>query len=147
MSVMAFRAKSERKQVALSVTPLIDVLFLLVIFFMVTGTFKRLGELELQLPGSTTSTPTVEEERVHEVELLVTVDGRLTLNGKEVELRELKGRLRGILRRDPSSRVMIKAEKSVEHGQVVLLLDIVRDAGFLGVGIGTYIESAPEGKP
>lgn len=147
MSVMAFRVHKERKQVALSVTPLIDVLFLLIIFFMLTGTFRRLGELELQLPGSTTSTPTVEEEQVHQVELLVTKDGLLTLDGQELEMRQLKRRLREILRQDPLSRVIIKAEKSVEHGQVVLLLDIVRDAGFLGVGIGTHIESTSEADP
>jgi len=145
MSAMAFRERGRRKEVSVSVTPLIDVLFLLVIFFMVTGTFKRLGELELQLPGSTTSTPVAEDESAHEVELLVSEDGRMVLDGEEVEMRELKGKLRGILRRDPSSRIMIKAEKSVEHGRVVMLLDIVRDAGFLGAGIGTYMEPSSPG--
>lgn len=144
MSAMAFRAGRGHKQVTLSITPLIDVLFLLVIFFMLTGTFKRVGELELQLPGSSTSTPVTEEDKARQVELIVSEDGYLTLDGEIVQLPQLKSRLRAILRADPQSRVMIKASEKVEHGQVVLLLDIVRDAGFPGVGIGTYMKAQSE---
>ncbi|MBD3334500.1 MAG: hypothetical protein GF355_03200 [Candidatus Eisenbacteria bacterium] len=54
-------------------------------------------------------------------------------------------RLAEILNRHPQSRVTIKAEEGVRHGTVVLLLDIVRDAGFPGVGIGTHIKSATGG--
>lgn len=147
MSALAFRVRKGRKQVTLSVTPLIDVLFLLIIFFMLTGTFKRVGELELQLPRSSTSIPATEEEQVHQVELLVIEGGRLVLNGEDVEMSELKRRLREILRDDPESRVLIKAERSVQHGQVVLLLDIVRDAGFRGVGIGTHMRAPSDTAP
>jgi biopolymer transport protein ExbD len=140
---MAFRVDKGHKQVTLSITPLIDVLFLLVIFFMLTGTFKRVGELELQLPGSSTSTPVTEEDKARQVELIVLENGLLTLDGEAVQLPQLKSRLLAILRADPQSSVMIKASEKVEHGQVVLLLDIVRDAGFPGVGIGTHIRPAP----
>jgi len=147
MSTMAFRVDKGHKQVTLSITPLIDVLFLLVIFFMLTGTFKRVGELELQLPGSSTSTPVSEEDKARQVELLVSEDGLLTLDGEIVQMPQLKSRLRAILRADPQSRVMIKAAERVEHGQVVLLLDIVRDAGFPGVGIGTRMKQSQEARP
>jgi biopolymer transport protein ExbD len=147
MSAMAFRVRKGKREVALSVTPLIDVLFLLIIFFMLTGTFKRVGELELQLPRSSTSIPTTEEEQAHQVELLVIEGGRLVLNGEDVAMPELKRRLAEILREDPESRVLIKAERSVQHGQVVLLLDIVREAGFKGAGIGTHMRSPTDGEP
>jgi biopolymer transport protein ExbD len=129
----------EKKRVTLSVTPLIDVLFLLIIFFAVTGTFKRVGELELQLPSSSTATPAAEGEGSHEVEVILTESGRLLLDGAETPMPELKGRLLEILRTDAQSRVMIKAEAGVPHGDVVWILDIVRDAGFPGVGIGTQM--------
>jgi biopolymer transport protein ExbD len=147
VSTMAFRSGKGRKQVALNVTPLIDVLFLLIIFFMITGTFKRVGELELQLPSSSTSVPPTTKEQAHQVNLLVTEEGHLYLDGDPIELAGLKGRLEEILRRDPNSRVMIKAEKTVQHGQVVTLLDIVRDAGFKGVGIGTQIKRSEGASP
>ena len=144
MSVMAFRVRKERKQVTLSVTPLIDVLFLLIIFFMLTGTFKRVGELELRLPKSSTSVPPTEEEQAHQVELLVMESGRISMDGERVEMPLLKSRLAEVLRQDPQSRVMIKAEEGVRHGRVVLLLDIVREAGFRGVGIGTQMGAPPD---
>ncbi len=144
MSVMAFRLGRERKRGTLNVTPLIDVLFLLIIFFSVTGTFKRVGELELQLPESSTASVPGPREEVPQMELIVTEEGGLRLNGEVIERPALKGRLREILTDDRASRVVIKAETGVRHGEVVWLLDIVRDAGFTGVGIGTHLAKGPD---
>lgn len=144
MSGLVFRTRKARGHVQLNVTPLIDVLFLFIIFFMLTGTFKRVGELELRLPGSSTAVPSLSDETTRTLELLLTEGGGLYLDGEEVELPGLKSRLQGILRADPESRVMLKAERGVPHGQVVLLLDIVRTAGFRGVGIGTHMEPPEE---
>jgi len=144
MSGMVFRPRGKRKQVGINMTPLIDVLFLLIIFFMLTGTFKRAGEMELRLPDSTTSTPYAEGEENSEVELIVTEDGQLLLNGQEVERAQLKQRLVEIMREDPQSRIRINAEAAVTHGEVVVLLDIVRRAGFPGVGIGTWMKAEAE---
>jgi biopolymer transport protein ExbD len=145
VSEIVFRTRRRNKQVTLNVTSLIDVLFLLLIFFMLTGTFKRVGELELQLPDSSTATPG-EADRTHEVELVVTEDGGLRLDGEVLELRDLKSKLLAVLEQDADARVMIKAEGGVQHGTVVRLLDIVRETGFPGVGIGTHMkETNPNG--
>jgi biopolymer transport protein ExbD len=148
MSGMVFRPRSGKKQIHLNVTSLIDVLFLLLIFFMLTGTFKRAGEMQLRLPESTTSAPAAESPP-HTVDLVATEDGRLILDGQPVDLAALKGRLKDLLAADPGSQVMLKAEEEVSHGRVVRLLDIVRDAGFKGVGFGTQIGQPPAegGKP
>jgi biopolymer transport protein ExbD len=143
MSEMSFRPNRAKKEVTLNITSLIDVLFLLLIFFMLTGTFKRVGELELQLPDSTTSAPAGEEE-VRQVELIVTEDGLLFLDGEGTGMPQLKSRLEAVRAEDPAARVMIKAEGGVDHGEVVRLLDIVRDSGFPGVGIGTHIQKIPD---
>lgn len=142
MSGMVFRERKHKKEVHLNVTSLIDVLFLLLIFFMITGTFKRVGELELRLPSSSTAAP-ADEAPPNEVELAALADGSLLLDGAPIEMPALKRALAAILAERPDSRVTIKAETSVEHGQVVRLLDIVREAGFPGVGIGTRLGSEP----
>ncbi|MBN2171103.1 MAG: biopolymer transporter ExbD [Candidatus Krumholzibacteriota bacterium] len=146
MSALSFRDGRRRPPVTLNMTPLIDVLFLFIIFFMLTGTFKRVGELELQLPDSETATPAAGEEAAHQLDLVATEDGRLLLDGSAVALPGLKAALAAALREDPASRVMIKAEAGVTHGRVVVLLDIVRGAGFRGAGIGTYTK-APAAAP
>jgi biopolymer transport protein ExbD len=140
---MVFRPRSGRKQIHLNVTSLIDVLFLLLIFFMLTGTFKRVGELELRLPPSTTSAPAA-ENLPHMAELVATEEGALLLDGTPVELPALKARLLAVLAEDPGSQITIKAEEGVRHGRIVRLLDVVREAGFRGVGIGTEMGRAPD---
>jgi biopolymer transport protein ExbD len=139
MSRMVFRERRARKDVLLNVTSLVDVLFLLLIFFMLTGTFKRVGELELRLPPSTTSTPE-NAAPPHQADLVLRESGSLTLDGKSVDLADLKARLEALLAEDPATQVTIKAEAKVEHGDVVRLVDIIRDAGFKGVGIGTEMK-------
>lgn len=135
---LSFRPeKGGRAQVTLNLTPLIDVLFLFIIFFMLTGTFKRVGELRLSLPEAETAAPAASADADRRLDLVATEDGRLLLEGLPIELSRLDARLRELLAAEPGRGIMIKAESGVRHGRVVKLLDIVRGAGFAGVGIGT----------
>ncbi len=140
MSRMVFRERRSRRQVQLNVTSLVDVLFLLLIFFMLTGTFKRMGEMELKLPESTTSTP-APGAQPHAVELDVRQNGEVTLEGRAVDPADLEERLRAIVAKDPESRITLNADETVPHGRVVHMLDVIRDAGFAGVGFGTTLKT------
>lgn len=137
MSGMVFTAPRRQAAVVLNITPLVDVLFLLIIFFTVAGTFKRTGQLELRLPDSTTSAPVPAGTEVDEVQVVLTETGNLLLDGSATTREELGKRLRALREENPAKRVMIKAETGVRHGDVVGLLDIVREAGFPGVGLAT----------
>ena len=140
MSGMVFRDRKRHKGVELNVTSLIDVLFLLLIFFMLTTTFKQAGELELNLPESSTAGPARRDERSKAVELVLTEQGTLMLDGTPTSFERLLPALRTLRERQPDAQIAIQAETGVEHGQVVRLLDAVRTAGFRGVGIGTRTE-------
>lgn len=139
MSRLVFRERKRNKGVDLNVTSLIDVLFLLLIFFMLTSTFKRAGELELNLPESSTARPAGAGAgaKADAVDLVLTEEGTLLLDGSPVTFEALPKGLRSLRERRPGAQVMIQAETGVPHGQVVRLLDAVRTAGFHGVGIGT----------
>ena len=141
MSELAFRDRKDRHQVTLNVTPLIDVLFLLIIFFTLTSTFKRAGELELRLPDSSTAVPHLPDPELHQIEVVVTDDQRIFVDDERVEPDALAERLRAALAEDPDAQVVIKAEEDVRHAEVVRLLDLVRDTGFPGVAIGTELKS------
>ncbi len=142
MSAMEFRARRGREAVHLSVTPLIDVLFLLIIFFMLTGTFKRFGELELRLPSSETATAADPGGSGGQLELVVTEAGGYALDGLAIDASELESRLRAAHAAAPDRPVMLEAEAGVRHGEIVQVLDILRNVGFPGVGLGT--ELAPK---
>ena len=142
MSGIEFRSRKNRNIVDLNVTSLVDVLFLLLIFFTLTSTFKRAGELDLQLPESTTVGPSrPHQEPLH---LVLTEQEALLLDGAPTTFEALPTKLRALREREPEQQVLIEAEKDVGHGQVVRLLDAVRTAGVTGVGIGVHAtESAP----
>jgi biopolymer transport protein ExbD len=133
---MVFRERRRNKSFELNVTSLIDVLFLMLIFFMLTSTFKRAGELELNLPESTTAQPAGPGDSPESASLVLTEKGTLMLDGAPVTFDALPARLRAVREQRPDAQIMIDAETGVPHGQVVRLLDAVRTAGFHGVGIG-----------
>lgn len=146
MSGIVFRRPRARKQIDLNVTSLVDVLFLLLIFFTLTSTFKRAGELDLQLPKSTTAQHAGSEASKQPVDLVLTEKGTLLLDGSSTTFEAVESRLRAVHDRHPDRQVMIEAEERVEHGKVVRLLDAVRTAGFTGVSIGVrMVEPAPAG--
>jgi biopolymer transport protein ExbD len=137
VSRMVFRERKRKGGVDLNVTSLIDVLFLLLIFFMLTSTFKRAGELELNLPESSTSAPTGAGAAIEGIDLVLTEQGTLLLDGTPTTFEALPAALSTLRARRPDAQASIQAEAGVAHGQVVRLLDAVRTAGFKGVGIGT----------
>lgn len=136
MSGFTFRKPRAHKQVDLNVTSLVDVLFLLLIFFTLTSTFKRAGEIELQLPKSTTGQHAAAGASQQPVDLVLTEKGTLLLDGSPTSFDALLSLLRAVHDKQPDRAVMIEAEERVGHGQVVRLLDAVRTAGFTGVEIG-----------
>jgi biopolymer transport protein ExbD len=137
--MMFHERKRKGVDLNLNVTSLIDVLFLLLIFFMLTSTFKRSGELDLNLPESTTAHPAGPGTAASETnaDLVLTAKGTLMLDGASETFETLPAALSTLHQRRPSAQIMIEAETSVQHGQVVRLLDAVRTAGFTGVGLGT----------
>jgi biopolymer transport protein ExbD len=146
---MLFRERKRTKSVDLNVTSLVDVLFLLLIFFMLTTTFKHAGELELNLPESSTAGPASTSAGAEGVDLVLTEQGTLLLDGASVTFETLPAGLNALHRRRPGAQIMIEAEAGVAHGQVVRLLDAVRTAGFQGVGIGattTQVGGARKGR-
>jgi biopolymer transport protein ExbD len=147
MSAIVFRKPRARKQVDLNVTSLVDVLFLLLIFFTLTSTFKRTGEIALQLPKSTTGQQSASGASQQPVDLVLTEKGTLFLDGSPTTFDAVPSRLRSLHDHQPDRQVMIEAEEHVGHGEVVRLLDAVRTAGFTGVGIAVRnAQAVPAGR-
>ncbi len=139
---MRFR-RQESEAIELQLVPLIDVVFLLLIFFLMGTTFvDLLDKLDIRLPES--SVATQQERRNHLIEM--PLEGQIILNGGEVAIDELLPRLER-LRWDPGLRsrvVIIKADKRVSHGSVVKIMGICKQAGILQIGIAALLEIEEE---
>ncbi len=130
------RPRSRSEEVFINLTPLIDVVFLLLIFFMVSTTFAtiRYG-IKVDLPRTTTPEEKIEENIV----ISITKDNQIYLGKKWVKEENLVSLLRKEIKRK-GSLVIINADKEVKHGRVVRVMDLARKAGAGKLGILT----APE---
>jgi len=121
---MQFRPSS-RSTVAINIAPLVDVVFLLVIFFAVSTTFLETAGIQLTLPSSSSTA----ERTPRELTVWVTEDGTLTLDGETLSLEELETRLTERLAEMDSKRVVLRADRETRHGTVVRVMDAARAAG------------------
>jgi len=130
---MRFRRPGERKETVLNLTPLIDVVFLLIIFFMLSTTFRTVFQgIKVDLP--TTTTPQEKIER--NIIISITKDNRLYMDEREVIESELVQRLKKKLE-GREGLVIINADKDVSHGKVVKTMDMAKQAGADRLGILT----------
>jgi len=128
---MQFLAERKGRGTAINVTSLIDVMFLLLIFFMVSSTFKLQPAIELTLPRSSTADTVTSTPAV----VFLASDGRLFLNEQPLDRSQLSVRLRERLAVSADDRIVLRADQSAEHGDVVELIDLIKESGFRRVSL------------
>jgi biopolymer transport protein ExbD len=114
-------------------TPLIDVVLMLVIFFMLTTTFVLSPGIEVDLPRGHTS----QEPRERDVIITMTREGAIYFQDAQVSLETLRAVLQRARNRQPELRVVIKADTLVPHGQVVSVMDIAKYLGIDRLAVAT----------
>jgi biopolymer transport protein ExbD len=115
-------------------TPLVDVVFMLLLFFMVTTSFNVSTSLKLELP---TSHSTVKEQQIKEVKVQIDADDQIYVQDEKVSDDDLRRRILNISKGDPNMRVVIQADANSRHKRLVLVLDTLRELGMGKVGIAT----------
>lgn len=115
---MNFGGTRRRAPALVDLTALIDVVFLLLLFFVVTATFDATRSLEVTLPDSSraSSLPAQAKARV----LLLQADGSLSLDGRKTELAALPDAL------GEGALIRLEADEAVAHGQVVRVMDALK---------------------
>lgn len=130
---MNFGAQRGRDEPVVDVTPLIDIIFQLVLFFMVSTTFITSQGIQVDLPRSSADAILRESG---DLRVKVTSDGAIYLDDDPVSWSTLRSAVADAARSDPSTLVVIKADKEVDHGRVVAVMDLARTYG-LGLAIAT----------
>ena len=121
---MQFR-RTNTPQATINIAPLVDVVFLLVIFFAVSTTFLETAGLKLELPSSTSTAK--REPQV--LTVLLAEDGTLSYDGMTLDRQELAGRLKSALEAAERKVVVLRADRLARHGDVVAVMDVIQDAG------------------
>ena len=129
---MQFR--SERREAPrLDMTPLIDVIFQLLLFFMLSTTFRNTPSFEVQLP-EVSSDQMIQED--HTWTVMVSKDGKLSAQGMDFDQSQLFERLQEQLKSNPQLSLIIEADEELSHGIVVDMMDIAQEVGVSSVQIG-----------
>lgn len=135
---MAMKFKRQvRTEDSINLTPLIDVVFLLLIFFMVSTTFTKETHLSVDLPEAEGS-PTVEQPQA--LDILIAADGSYAVNGQALvnqRLATLKAALKRVSDGDNSLPLTITADASTPHRAVVTAMDAAGQLGFVHLSITT----------
>ena len=129
---------------SINLTPLIDVVFLLLIFFMVTTTFTKETRLQVNLPEAEAETLSTQSERL---EIVVSRDGSFALNGQTLVNGRVETLLRGLVLESDGNLdlpVIIVADSQASHQSVVTAMDAIGQAGFTRLSIATQ-RSEPSG--
>jgi biopolymer transport protein ExbD len=131
-------SNGQPRRVTLDLTPLIDVVLMLVIFFMLTTTFVLSPGVQVDLPqGSSLQKP-----RESDAIITITKDGDVYFQDAQVSLETLQAVLQRSKAQQPSLRVVIKADTLVQHGRVVEIMDIAKLVGIERLAIATAPKQA-----
>jgi biopolymer transport protein ExbD len=135
---MNFRPKNKGRGLIINITTLIDVMFLLLIFFMVTSTFKNQPAINLVLPRSATASETVDTPAI----LFLTSEGLVYLNDTLMDMETLAVRLKEMHDQSGEDRMVLRADEDAAHGDVVELIDTIKQSGFTRVSLSARVPAA-----
>lgn len=137
--------RTPREPVDINLAPLIDVVFILLLFFVVTTTFTRETQLKVDLPEAV-SGEAVNAEAKTTLEILIGVDGSFALNGKSLsknDLTTLMEALRVESGGDKTLPVVLSADGKAPHQAVVIAMDAAAKLGFAQLRITTVEAQEP----
>ena len=126
-----------RKEVDINMSPLIDLVFLLLIFFMVTTSFVRETGIDVQRPSASTATITENGN----ILVAVSSEGTIHFDGRKIDIRSLRSHITRALSENPEGSVVIVADKVSYTGKVIQVMDQCRLAGAKRVSVAASRES------
>lgn len=119
----------------IDMTPLIDMVFILLIFFIVATSFVRESGIEVERPQAASATS---KENVSMI-IGLTSSGRIFIEGHEIDIQNIKGRMDSFLAEVPGGSVVITADKSCPTGITIQVLDSCRLAGVKNLSVAATV--------
>lgn len=126
MKTHNFYQKEEKELISINITPLIDIVFLLLVFFMLATSFIQKSTIEVNLnSGKTVQT----EDEKNDVVLILNKTGQIYLNNKLISISNIKNEITKIIDNNTEHKVLIKSHKKIAVQKVIRLIEEVRLTG------------------
>lgn len=130
---MRFRDTKRDTNIIINITPLIDIVFILLIFFAVTTSFVTPSSIKMDLPKA--KGEAVEDKK--NIRVAVDSAGALYIDGEPIKDDELEGRLKTLKDLHPEATVIIEADEKAMHGKVVFVIDKAKSVDYTKFAIAT----------
>jgi len=130
--------RQAKEDPTIDLTSLIDVVFLLLIFFMVSTTFERESVLKIDLPSA--SEVESRDDTPEMLELVIDNEGRMFLNGERLldsDARTVRAAMEGLAGEQRDLPLILRADRQTPHHFVVTVMDVAAQLGFINLSIAT----------
>lgn len=125
----------------INVTPLVDVMLVLLIIFMVTANYINTQAIELDLPKAETGESTSEDKSMG---FAISKDSQILLDGEKISMAKLPSIIKERKKSNPNVQALIAADQATPHGSVIKLIDIIRKNGVTDFAINVEMEVSEE---
>lgn len=139
-------SRGSRRRPTIDISPLIDVVFQLLLFYAVTTQFVADDRLRLALPEARTAEQGT-ADTPQPAEVVVTATGQTLIGGRVVEEQDLARELRRLLDASRDRTITIRGDRGVNYGTVVRVLDLARQAGAKGINMAAVKPPEQRGSP
>ncbi len=132
--------KSRRQTLELNMAPLIDMVFILLIFFLVTTSFVKETGVQISRPAASTA---VSKEKTN-ILIGITKDNRIFMDKREIDIRSVRANVERALAENPEGGVVIVADKESSTGVTIKVMDGCKLAGAKNLAIAATIPTGTE---
>lgn len=140
---MNFQRGRRDEDLEMNLVPLIDVLLVIIIFLVVSATFSRTSELQINLPTAEANAP---QEKPLTIEVGVDANGRYVINGKDVadkSVTAISTALQAAANGGKEPTIIINADAQSTHQSVVNVMEASRIAGYTHITFATQVKTGP----
>jgi biopolymer transport protein ExbD len=133
------KAPERNSQVAIELTPIIDMVFLLLIFFLVATTFhQEEREMQIALPVAKSAGPI--SAMLQELIVNVDVDGNIIVGGRQIDAEALREMVETAVAQNPEQKVTVRGDRGTVYANVMRVLDVCKGAGIQEPYLDTVLE-------
>lgn len=130
---MARKVRTEEEDAAIDMTPMLDIVFIMLIFFIVTTVFVKEAGIEVNKPEASEAFM----PKNANIFIAITDDGDVWLDKRQVAVDSVRANIERLLTEQPTDYVIIQADVKSKHGVLVKVMDQVKDAGVDKISVAT----------
>jgi biopolymer transport protein ExbD len=128
---MRFRKSRQDNEAEIDLTPMLDVVFIMLIFFIVTASFVKESGIDVNRPDAATATV---KERGN-ILIAITENNQIWIDRRQVDVRSVRANIERLHAENPQGSVVIQADRNSKNGLLVQVMDASRQAGVTNVSI------------